>query len=46
VDLFRFTRQLRFPMSAAIACHSWRSSEAARNREVLLTPKLLETLRD
>ena len=40
------TGQLRFPMSRAIACHSWRNGEAARNREVLLTPKLLETLRD
>jgi hypothetical protein len=46
VNHLRFTGQLRFPMSRAIACHSWRNGEAARNREVLLTPKLLETLRD
>jgi hypothetical protein len=46
VNHIRFTGQLRFLMSRAIACHSWRNGEAARNREVLLTPKLLETLRD
>jgi hypothetical protein len=46
VNHLRFTGRLRFPMSRAIAYHSWRNGEAARNREVLLTPKLPETLRD
>jgi len=35
VNHLRFTGQLRFPMSRAIACHSWRNGELRRGRTLM-----------